>query len=587
LFTIVGVLSNVLLSTVLLFILSSSFFIKNKIIPESKTSVGSQAIERVSQSLLLSLTLISLFGYNLPKIGINPEKPLMILGVILAATSVLLMRNFQAINLKVLIPIYFVAITSASWNIIPGLIILAKNGVIFGMTSIFNNDISSYAGMATETLENGFINNHKYFDYDANLFASIYIYQTPNSIIQFFSSITRLDPWQVMMPVLLFVVAYFSISVNRLVRCIFPQMSNFQYNFVSFIIPIIPIYGYISANYFIGQIIATAVILQIISVNIQLWKSKEINFQIGFEFTALLILSIYAYPMLLVPIYFLTLGCNLATFVFQKVSLKNTMVRVLFSIFLALMASVPYLSSCYELIKTQSNISAGWPLPPFNPISLLAYPGLLHVAIPNIATIALWILFVIGIVYLLRIDERPRIFYEKKIANIITATAILLWAFVLIFRGRPITEYSSWKLFTYLLPIILCIVIPRIILNKKFGRNITYLLLGLSLTFPINTWQPYLKNQLFTSASFVNAVQSKQVAELKSLNIDLGHFFESMNAGVIIRGPQIHFPGPTYYNKSFNPKACTLVWNTNKNHGLVIPINESYGLGLGENKECK
>jgi hypothetical protein len=587
LFTIIGILLNFIVPAIFVFVLSSLALSLKKVNSQITNNESSFWADRISQSLLLSLVLISLVGYNLPKLGINPRNAMTILGMAIIFLYLYSFRWIRNLNGKEFFSILMTALIAAFWNIVPGIFLLAKNGVMFGMTSIFNNDISGYAGMATEVLDNGFTNSNHYFDFNINQFASTYIYQTPNSLIQFFSTATHLQPWQVMMPVLTFTVAYFSISVNRLVRSIFPTLNHIYVSIVSFIIPVFPIFGYITTNYFLGQILASAITLQVISVNIVLWKKNKIDLRMGFEVTGLLILSVYAYPHLLVPIFLLAFGLNLGRLIVTKKSVKQLAIKMICSVLLAITASLPYLEACYELIKTQSKISAGWPLPFFNPVSLFIYPSFLDLEMSKWINLTLWAIFISICVYLIPKPTSPKEIFERKISFVLIVTTILVWVMAISIRGRELSEYSSWKLFTYLLPIVLCVLIPLILMNLKFVRNIAYLLLGLSISFPLSTWQPYFKNQLFTSSSFVNAVEDERLKELKHLNIDLGYYFESMNAALIIRGPQIYLPGPTYYNKSFNKDACTLVWNTNQSHGPVIPLNESYGLGLGENSICK
>jgi len=586
-YTLIGVALNLILASAVLILLSSLFLGVEKKSTTKQPKKSDQTLQRISQSITLSLVFISLVGYNLPKFGVNPRKPFELLGLILVLIFLNSVRRIKSINLRMITPTLLVALVSASWNIIPGLIVLSKNGVLLGMTSIFNNDISSYAGIATEVLESGFNNSNHYFDYNVNQFASIYIYQTPNSLIQFFSSVTSLEPWKIMMPVMIFAVSYFSISINRLIRMIFPNLGSFKANFIAFFLPIIPIFGYISTNYFLGQILASAIILQIISVNIDLWKTNIINFRMQIEITGLFILSIYVYPHLLLPIFALALGLNLARIIINRINVQKMALQLLLVLFLTILVSSPYLKACYELIKTQSQISAGWPLPIFNPVSLFIYPSLLHYEISKWINLVLWAIFIAICIYLLKKISLPKEGFEKKITILLASITVALWIVVISIRGRELSEYSSWKLFTYLLPILLCVLLPLILMNHKFGKNILYLLLGLSISFPLSTWQPYFKNQLFTSSSFVNAVENDRVNELEHLNIDLGYYFESMNAALIIRGPQIYLPGPTYYNKSFNENACTLVWNTNRSHGPVVPLNESYGLALGKNSNCK
>ena len=586
-YTLTGIALNLGLSAIFVIVLSSLFLNFKRESSKAETQKFNYTLERISQSLLLCLLLVSLIGYNLPKFGINPRKPLEILGYLLVMTTLYSFRKINYLKLNEASLPLFIALVSASWNIIPGLILISKNGVLFGMASIFNNDISSYAGIATEVLETGFKNSNHYFDYNVNQFASTHIYQTPNSLIQFFSSTTHLEPWKIMMPVMIFAVSYFSISVNRLVTTIFPNINQTKSNFVAFYIPVIPIFGYITTNYFLGQILATAILLQIISINIDLWRSNKIDFRMGFEISGLLILSIYAYPHFLIPIFTLALALNLICILIARISLRNIIIPLILSVASALLTCSPYLETCIQLIKSQSTASAGWPLPIFNPVSLFIYPNFLNYEISKWINLALWAIFIAVFVYLLKKLSLPKGSFEKKITILLVSITILVWIAAISIRGREFNEYSSWKLFTYMLPILLCVLIPLILMNQKFGKNILYLLLCLSVSFPLSTWQPYFKNQLFTSSSFVNAVENNRLNKLEHLNIDLGYYFESMNAALIIRGPQIYLPGPTYYNKSFNEDACTLVWNTNQSHGPVVPLNESYGLALGQNTNCK
>ena len=583
---VVGLMLNFVLAFLFVFILSTSFYAFFRKNSERNFVQSGDWIDYLCQSFLFSLVLVSLISYNLPKFEHNPGRFLELLGLGLTFLSLLGNLSRKKINLMGSLPLLMLAPLAGIWNLIPGIMVLSQNGLYFGLVSLFNNDISNYTGLATEVLDNGFVNNGHYFAYNLNKFAELYAYQTPIGIIEFVSSTTHLAAWQVAMPVMIIATAYFAISIFRLVKILFPKLQNVQYYLVAFLIPIFPIFGYISANYFLGQVIAGAIILQIISINLQFRSQKSLSKTLALEFFGLLVLSIYAYPHILIFIYFLALAINLSTMIAHKSTSASTILKLTSSLAFAVIVSISYLPQSLWLIHAQSAATAGWPLPIFNPLSLFVFPGLLNKPFGLFLTLGAWIVFIIICTFLLKGKGIPVSKEEKNISIFMASITFVIWILVLILRGRSLTEYSSWKLFTYFLPIILCLVLPMVLSNHRLGKNIQYMLLGLAITFPLSTWEPYYKNQLFTSASFVNAVQSKKIEHLHNLNIDLGHFFESMNAAMIIRGPKIYLVAPTYYNKSFNPKACTLVWNTNKSHGSVIPINQSYGLALGGNTNC-
>jgi hypothetical protein len=579
---------NLTLSLLLITVFSLSFINLGEVRPKGIKKQPKERykfINSISQSFLISLVLISLISYNFPKFGINPKTPLMIFGYALTifclARVVYLHERFHYFQ------IIACSAIAGSWNVIPGLVILAQNGVSLGMVSIFNNDISNYAGLATEVLDNGFLNNSHYFEYDLNKFSELYSYQTPVGLVEFLSSVTKLDPWQIMMPVLICATAYFSISIFRLVENLFPNLERKRIIFIAFIIPVLPIFGYITNNYFLGQLIGSAIILQIVSVNFEIWKKGEIDKGTTIELTGLFILSIFAYPHVLIPIYAIALFSNFVFHVKKRVRIRKFFWHFTFIVVFTCGISFSYIQQSLFMLRNTSNASAGWPLPIFNPLTIFISPSTINVNLGAFATICSWTIFIFGAMYLLRFSKSEKFKYEKNFIRYLVCISVIFWLAILIIRGRDLTEYSSWKLFTYVLPIFLCVFIPYVISNSKVGVSLSFVLLGLALTFPFSIWEPYYKNQLFTSASFVQAVESPEISKLQALNIDLGHFFESMNAAMIIRNPQIHLAGPTYYNKSFNPNACTLVWLTNKNYGEIIPLNESYGLGLGTNKECR
>ncbi len=542
-------------------------------------------INSISQSFLLNLVLISLISYNFPKYGISPRIPLMLFGYILLIFCFI--RIFLLHERIRFYQIIICSVVAGSWNLIPGLVILAQSGVSLGMVSIFNNDISNYAGLATEVLDNGFVNNFHYFGYDLNKFSELYSYQTPVGFVEFLSATTHLAPWQIMMPILICATAYFSISIYRLAQNLFSNLDDKRLMLVAFIIPIFPIFGYITNNYFLGQVIGSAIILQIISVNFEIWKKRMIDKNSAIELTGLFVLSIFAYPHVLLPIYSIALFLNFVFHVYQRVPTTKYFWHFTLIVVLTCGITFSYIKQSLLLLLSASEASAGWPLPVFNPITLFISPSIINVDLGMLATICSWITFIFGCVYLQKISKPKKFDYERTFIRFLLYITITFWLLILIIRGRDLTEYSSWKLFTYVLPIFLCVFIAHLISNSKIGVSLSFVLLGLALTFPFSIWEPYYKNQLFTSASFVQAVESPEISKLQALNIDLGHFFESMNAAMIIRNPQIHLAGPTYYNKSFNPNACTLVWRTNRNYGEIIPLNESYGLGLGANKECR
>ena len=99
-YTLTGIALNLGLSAIFVIVLSSLFLNFKRESSKAETQKFNYTLERISQSLLLCLLLVSLIGYNLPKFGINPRKPLEILGYLLVMTTLYSFRKINYLKLN-------------------------------------------------------------------------------------------------------------------------------------------------------------------------------------------------------------------------------------------------------------------------------------------------------------------------------------------------------------------------------------------------------------------------------------------------------------------------------------------------------
>ena len=469
------------------------------------------------------------------------------------------------------------------WQFLPGIKLAISSGVGMNMVTLNNNDIAYYAGAATEFLESGFHSSGHIASVDPNIEVFAAGYHSPFALISFMASTFQLSPWQVTTPAIGVVIGMSFLGLSRLSNSFFPELTETKAMVIGAAIIMTSFMTYIQSNYFFGQIFALTVCSIFLSNVIEFTNLPHKSPTQYLEVCFLVVISIYTYPDFLIAF---DLGVILL-FTFLLFRNKNLTSRSEFNKFvtavgIGLIFSLPNLVSAVKQAILITNIKAGWPLPFLNPLNMTIWPTQIGVATPPYISVILW-LIVLSLILVAISTGKPR--SKNKEVAYIFAFLVPISVFLIIFlRRQGFDDYQSWKLTSFAYPIVMAAVLPIFISSVKFGEKALWVFLGVTSSTAMTLWGGS-PGQL-VSGDLVQVSQLQRVQSLKSLNVALNPFFETMAAAQIIRGPKIYTNSISYYPTIVDPDACTLVRLNDKTFQYVEPLNSTYGLASSSKKRC-
>lgn len=481
-------------------------------------------------------------------------------------------------NLIGLVPIGF-----AIWQLFPALILMAQKNGELGMITRGNNDLGYYVASSSEFMKSGFRNSSHVASADLNFDNFQNTYFGVTSLFTYFTTMTNFGAISNAMPIMVLASSYAVFSLAHLVQL--------NFNFKNPVIPVslsgfataIPLSNYVTANYFLAQVLALGVASSIlVNVQQQILLKKRDLFAI-LQTASLVVLSLFVYPHFLIPFFLL---CIVAANLFKFCSTRRIALAsnrgIIIGILLGLLSSIFYLGSSLILLKRQfANSEAGWPIPGINPLNMMVFPQLLGYSFSSKGNLVIWIFSMVILVYLL-LKNRNRFPYPVFLVAVFTATITC----ALVARGRPLGEYTTWKMISYFLPILLALLLGMISSNFQNGKGLSMMFGGLTLSASMTLWIPASYGIQMTSSDLMDLRKIKELQSIKKLNIDLDPYFETMAVISILDKPRLYLNSPSYIPISRYSRACTLINNKNQGFRFAKKLNSTYRLATNELSDC-
>jgi hypothetical protein len=477
------------------------------------------------------------------------------------------------------------ALAVATWQILPWLLILCRSGSALGMFAANNLDVVNYVAVANEYLNTGFANSHHICCADINSFALHGTPQGPTVLMGFLASGLGISSWQAATPTIIVASGFASLGVSRLVRAFYVKSDRRLATTVAAIVMMSSLISYVYLNYFLGQILAIGVSALLLANMLEYTRGIKNRKLLLLEIVALSILSIFTYPVFLIPFLILTLILALAvSFTNRKQVPLHFIIYYLAAILLGILFAFPYFAIAITLFKFLLPVVAGWPISPLNPVGMFLAPQLIGVVTPNTVLAISWIvvLLLIGMGF-----RRMKKRHTEKIypgAFLIIGVAAILS--VPIIRRHGFADYQTWKLISYFLPLFLAAAIPVLFYSVSKGGDAVVLLLGITI---MSTWAYYplsQASQSYITKEMIEASSSPDILDQKILNIDVTPGFESMSLANMINGPKINTLSKDLWMTNPNRYACTLVRIGNPNYFYIKPLNKIYGIATNKNGSC-
>ena len=149
------------------------------------------------------------------------------------------------------------------------------------------------------------------------------------------------------------------------------------------------------------------------------------------------------------------------------------------------------------------------------------------------------------------------------------------------------TEYSSWKLIAYFLPIIIVLVGSLLIQGKLYKVVLSIFVCITSLT-SISQWDFTTPSQdyPYVSEEFSSAMQRINQMKLLGLNVDLPSYFETMISVSLLSDTRLFLNSESYFQKSKDETFCTLVRIDDPSKPKIrLRLGKLYGL-VGDSSTC-
>jgi hypothetical protein len=589
-------------------------------------TVRANFIEHLTMAMVFGLGVLDLLNFVLAKFSVSPVLAnrgffyLSVLSIGIYAFRLGLKRYWSG-------AIYVgLATLVGFWESLPGLFLSLRSGGGIGMVTRGNNDIAYYVAVTNEYLHSGFINSNHLSHVDLNFDAQHHLYFTPMALISLIATGLGLAAWQIAMPAIIAACGFAILGISRLVKAFYKNDRDYLALGIASLIMMTSLMAYIYTDYFLGEILAVG-ISSLILANVleyvdsahltdlaplkelaistnsrrqrrrrelksqleqkeQKWRYKETELRL-IEVVFLMVLSIFSYPHLLVPIYIMSCAFGGLLLFLKKRNLSlSYLTKYPSALLVGVVISAPYLSLAFGIAKeTTSANSFGWTLPQMNPLGMFVWPQMIGFKTKTVWLLILWIglFLLIGFVF-----KRSSILEtDKRNALLFVLFAVMGVIGIIVFRGVGFAEYPSWKLIAYFIPLTLAAFLPVVFIGFKRGELFLVFALGISIISSQTAWGGAAAIGAFTNSDLDQLSNMQILKQLRALNVDLNPYVETMAMASMLKGPKLYFNSTSYLARSVNPSACTLIRLTNKKYMNVTPLNATYGLATSQTGSCK
>jgi hypothetical protein len=588
---ITGLLFNLFYSVTLLFAISGLGMMI--LVPFRKALAEGSLISRATLEIFMGFTFYTLIIYEVAKYNQNVKLVSCIffyLGIL--SKSLEIIRSIKTKNSFQNLYLLIAATICGIWACLPGLISMFRNGVPLGMVTRGNNDIAFYVAVAGEFIKTGFTNSNHIASIDLNFVANTSHYFTPTSLFTLASTPLGLKVWETAMFVSIACFAFSLLTLIRLSECIFKSSAlSPAYQWVAAIVAMMSsLMTYVYGNYFLAQMLSIGLSALIITNCYEYFINKNRSPFVLFQTAALMLSSFFTYPHVLVPFFAVT--C-FYTYLFSVLKSRNFQVLIL-ARFVAAVSVGTILAKDYIhfTIFTYRNMtngtSAGWPIPTMNVGQLVIWPEFIGWRNPGGFLIATW---VITFALFLFVFYRSKIEFNEKYFTLfyLIGSALSFMIFVKL-RNQDFSDYTSWKLISYLLPIGLVLFTAVFVASFRSKKEFTLIALGAVLMTPMSMWSHASWDGVNLGVSLTkdmtDLAESAELRNIPNLNIAVAEFFETMALASIIDRPIIYPNAKSYFPVLESPNSCILVRANATGYARLTRINDSYSLASNTIAGC-
>ena len=466
-----------------------------------------------------------------------------------------------------------VALGLGVWVTLPPAIELLRAGAAFGVASLGNADIAFYALRAENLTVAGFADSRHVIN--GSLSAAV----TGNgrlgalALVTFVSAGTGLPSWQATLLTMGVAVFLLALALNAFARALWPDRPRaVAMGTVGACLSGLACFNY--GHFFLAQTIGIAGIAVALAGATSLALRTDdapTSRSAVVEIVGGGALVLYAYGHLSGPVFVLLSFWTLVlTFIARRDSGRSVAVatgRCLTGVAGALALGAPAIPAAISMTFAAGQLDSGWPLAPLTSVDALFWPRLPPMSAPIVPTrpalvIGSWILVLFVAGFVLWTTHRRGHTSAAIAAALLTCASTIVVVAASVHYGPE--NYKTWKLLSYLLPLVLAAVLPALADVKAAGRSVGLALLallaGVSLLGPAVAWSVPTR---VTGADAVKLALDPRITELSRLNLRLTNTWEAMAVAAVV-DPAVSFTTRASYftangGDAIDASTCTLV----------------------------
>ena len=449
------------------------------------------------------------------------------------------------------------------WVLVPPLLSLKEKGLTFGFATILNIDLPNYALVAENTANVGFRNSNHIANINLGAFARDSSYIGATALINFVSAATGLPTWQATFATMGVAVCLLAVALWALGNAVWPK-ARYAVAGAVIVACLTGLSSYTYAQFFLGGVLGLAsVVTSLAGATLLARKPGSQGFVLLSAGGAL---GIYCYghmglPVLLMLPFWAVLAAGLGDERSFR-TLARVAARSATAVLFALLLSAVALPTAVNLVKSQSQVTAGWPLPALSSTTSLVWPMAIghQSSVQNL--VASWaIVLVIAVVALVAAWRRALRVSVRLAAVLLSASSLVVLGAIVLYGPD---RYQTWKMEAFLLPIVAVVTLPALsafaFQTVRVGRALLAASAGAVALGPFIIWTPSLQQHPLwvTSSELAALATSPSLSNVSSLNIRFGSHFETMSAGAIITRSAVVFTENSYYLNLTALHTCTL-----------------------------
>jgi hypothetical protein len=544
------------------------------------------------RNLYTNLTVLVAGGFTTAFFHIRYKYFFMVLMTIFVYNLLLKRGNFLKYLASLFSQKTLCSICVAVFAYAPALLNSLRNNQFLGMTSQRNNDVGFYALVAKEFLRSGLKNSARIENLNTTD-AVVTQHQTANQLVAFSSELFHLHPYECMNIVMLFILFLTSYLFITVVQAISSKISLKVSTLISCMVLCSPIIVYIDANYFLGEATSFLITLGLFTLALDLCQKKDLGDGYFALLTVLTTLSLYTYPVFLIPyttlmLIFLMIVSSATPKKRFSLSSNQFFRGIIVAVMTGILLALPYLYYAWKLIALLSRGSFGWSIRPIDPLSIFIRTKFIDFSKPSIGLEAFgWIIAISILTLLVCLDK-----IIPKIIFMLLGIFILLICFNTYAIGKgDWGHYQNWKLITYFMPVFLIVFYTSLTSQKSFFfKAITFLLIVLQFSVPWVSWKDMISGRIPSNVLTRDQLQpsiinTSRFGRIKDINVSMPSWFETMAMANILDTEHIYLNSNSYIPPMKNPNICTLQ-HLNPTDSSAIKIGLNYELLKVKNAPC-